>query len=85
MNEYDKAIKIALPGMSVLSVYEYPSCYVYNMISDKQKEKMESDPNDLFTKPMDCSYRVDKKTKIVTVFAPFEMKKEEYKKGKKIR
>ena len=82
MSKYDEAIKRALPGMSVVSVYEYLSCFVYNMIADRYKEKTDSSISE---KVLDSSFSVDKRTMIVSPFRPFEMSVNEYLKGKKIR
>lgn len=82
MSKYDDAIKRALPGMSVVSVYEYPSCFVYNMIADRYKEKTDSSVSE---KILDSSFSVDKRTMIVSPFRPFEMSVNEYLKGKKIK
>ena len=82
MNKYDEAIKKALPEMSIVSVYEYPSCYVYSMIADRLKDKIDGTP---MRKALDSTYSIDKKTMYVSPFSPFNMPKNEYKKGKKIR
>lgn len=68
----------ARSDLTVLSCYEYSSCFVFQAVpKDRVKDKYA-------IVAYDSLFSVDKKTQKVAMFKPFDIPASEYKRGKRI-
>ncbi len=78
MDEYKKIVLKAFPKYIIDSAYDYGDILVFNMIpSDFVKDDYDEGP-------LNRSVSIDKKTKKVKAFLPFEIPLDTYLNGKRI-
>ncbi len=78
MEEYKEIINNAFPSYIIDSVYDYGDILVFNLI-----------PNDYVIKhqdegPLNRSFSINKTTKEIKAFFPFDIPLDQYRSGKKI-
>lgn len=78
MNEYKEIIYKAFPNYLIDSAYDYGKIIVFNLLP-KDFVKRDDDES-----PLNRSFSVNKKTKEINAFFPFDIDLETYQKGKRI-
>ena len=66
-------------NLSILSCYEYDSCFVFQAVSENYVKSKDAD------KVFDSLYSVNKKDGDIVSFRPFHISVDEYRRGKKVK
>lgn len=67
-----------MPEMKAIRCFEYDSIYVFQFLPKNSKKSDETDDT------LDCTASVDKRSREVRAFQPFDISIEEYRNGKEI-
>lgn len=78
MEEYKEIIKNAFSSYIIDSAYDYGDILVFNLIPNDYTNKHNDEG------PLNRSFSIDKRTKEIKAFFPFDIPLEQYRSGKKI-